>query len=78
MKGSIKIYQDACKGCGLCIEACPLGLLKLSDKINAFGYKAIMQEDPEGKCTGCAMCALICPDIAIEVYREEKAEKKED
>ncbi|MDY6912384.1 MAG: 4Fe-4S binding protein [Chloroflexota bacterium] len=23
-----------------------------------------------GECTGCAICALVCPDVAIEVYRE--------
>ncbi|MBW1852046.1 MAG: 4Fe-4S binding protein, partial [Deltaproteobacteria bacterium] len=22
------------------------------------------------KCTGCATCAIICPDVAIEVYRD--------
>ena len=69
MKGKIKITEDACKGCGLCIEACPFELIKLSDKINAFGYKSIEQNDPEGKCTACKMCALICPDIAIEVFK---------
>ena len=30
---------DKCKGCGLCIDACPKGLIKLaSDKINQKGY----------------------------------------
>ena len=23
----------------------------------------------EGGCTGCSMCAIICPDVCIEVYR---------
>ena len=77
MKGTIKILLDACKGCGLCIESCPLKLIKLSDRINAFGYKSIMHDDPEEKCTGCAMCALICPDIAIEVFKADESDKKD-
>jgi Fe-S-cluster-containing hydrogenase component 2 len=28
-----------------------------------------MLADPEGACTGCAICAVICPDAAITVYR---------
>ncbi|MDY6932460.1 MAG: 4Fe-4S binding protein [Halobacteriota archaeon] len=24
----------------------------------------------EDGCTGCATCALVCPEAAIEVYRE--------
>jgi 2-oxoglutarate ferredoxin oxidoreductase subunit delta len=26
--------------------------------------------DPEGKCTGCALCAVACPDVCITVYRQ--------
>ncbi len=74
MKGTIKVIEDACKGCGLCIEQCPFKLLSLSDRINAFGYKSIEQCDPEGKCTACKMCALICPDLAIEVFKMDESD----
>jgi len=76
LKGTIKIFEDACKGCGLCIEACPLKLIRLSDRINAFGYKSIEHIDTEGKCTACKMCAIMCPDIAIEVFKLDEADKK--
>ncbi len=33
------------------------------------GY--LIPETANTACTGCAMCALICPDSAIEVYRDE-------
>lgn len=69
MKGKIRIIEDACKGCGLCIISCPFELILLSEKINAFGYKSIEHVDPEGKCTACKMCALMCPDLAIEVFK---------
>jgi len=28
-----------------------------------------MLQDPEAECTGCAICAVICPDAAITVFR---------
>ena len=77
MKGTIKILEDSCKGCGLCIEACPLKLIGISSKINAFGYKSIEHLDPEGKCTACKMCAIMCPDMAIEVFKLDGTDKKE-
>jgi len=27
-------------------------------------------------CTGCVNCALVCPDVAITVYREPKPSMK--
>jgi 2-oxoglutarate ferredoxin oxidoreductase subunit delta len=26
----------------------------------------------ESKCTSCAICAKSCPDVAIQIYKEEK------
>jgi 2-oxoglutarate ferredoxin oxidoreductase subunit delta len=68
MKGKIVIDQELCKGCELCIAFCLNKLIGLSDKLNAAGYlPASFKEN--GDCTGCASCATICPEVAIEVYR---------
>ena len=64
----ISIRTERCKGCGLCIEACPKGILKLSDEINSKGYHSVMCED-ESKCIGCASCYNMCPDCVITVER---------
>ncbi len=69
-RGAVVIDKDRCKGCGLCIAACPNQVLAFSGELNKSGYNVVYMEDPEA-CVGCAFCAQTCPDIAIEVYREK-------
>jgi len=70
VKGTVRIAQDICKGCELCIKACPQNSLSLSNKINLKGYHfAVLVQD---NCTGCVNCALVCPEVAITVYRQPK------
>ena len=69
MAGRIVIDSDRCKGCGLCIEACPRGNIVISKTPIKSGY--FPAEDCGAECTGCALCAVICPDAAIEVYRDD-------
>jgi 2-oxoglutarate ferredoxin oxidoreductase subunit delta len=68
MKGKIEINQGLCKGCELCISFCPKNLILLSDTLNAAGYLPSMFTGSV-ECTGCAVCAIVCPEVAIEVYR---------
>jgi 2-oxoglutarate ferredoxin oxidoreductase subunit delta len=70
--GKIVIDEKACKGCTLCVHACPFHLIRISDRINPKGYYAAEFINPEGKCTGCTLCAITCPDVVIEVYKEKK------
>ncbi len=72
-KGKIRITNGRCKGCGLCVEACPVGSLAIGDKYNPAGYAYVEQQKPQ-KCTGCAICAELCPDVAIAVYRRKKGQ----
>lgn len=68
-KGRVKIDEDRCKGCGLCVSVCPSKILKLAEgRFNAKGYAPIGVTDME-KCTGCAMCATVCPDVVFTVFR---------
>ncbi|MCL2150300.1 MAG: 4Fe-4S binding protein [Dehalococcoidia bacterium] len=60
---------DECKGCGLCVQACPKNLVKLGEHtINAKGFRPAGLTD-QSACSGCAFCALMCPDVAIKVER---------
>ena len=75
--GKIIVDDGTCKGCALCINACPLNLIRISSKISSKGYYPAEVTDSGEKCTGCTLCALTCPDVAITVYRERK-EKESD
>jgi len=70
MAGKVVIDLERCKGCGLCVEVCPKGILRIAARSNKMGY--FPAEVGEAGCTGCALCALICPDVAIEVLREKE------
>jgi 2-oxoglutarate ferredoxin oxidoreductase subunit delta len=72
--GWIKVNELYCKGCGLCVEACPQNVLRLhEERLTPKGYHpAYMLEET---CTGCGICAVVCPDAAITVYRETPQRK---
>ena len=65
-RGTVVIAKDRCKGCELCIPACPPGVLEMSSEMNAIGF-AHPRMWPG--CTGCGACLLVCPDFCFEVYR---------
>ena len=43
----------------------------MADHINAMGFHPATVVEIE-KCTGCAICAMMCPNVVIEVEKEEK------
>lgn len=69
-RGVVIIDRERCKGCGLCISACPHQVLAFSGELNRSGYTVVRMEQ-EQDCVGCAFCGQNCPDVAIEVYREK-------
>jgi 2-oxoglutarate ferredoxin oxidoreductase subunit delta len=52
----------------LCIVACPHQVISLSKNFSPTGYHPAWMVKPEA-CTGCMLCAFVCPDVAIEVYK---------
>lgn len=69
LKGTVQISDSICKGCGLCVAACPVRIIELAEQtVNVKGYPPATVTIPT-KCTGCGNCALMCPDSAITVKR---------
>lgn len=69
VKGAVTVEINRCKGCNLCVVACPTDTLQLQPKeVNDRGYHFAYMLNPDN-CIGCAACAVVCPDNCIEVYR---------
>ena len=63
----IAINPELCKGCELCVHACPQKILRMGEEINSKGYfYAKMAE--QMRCIGCRLCCITCPDVAIEMH----------
>ena len=65
-RGTVVIDVEACKGCELCIAACPPGVLHMGTGVNTRGYRYPWLSPG---CTGCKACSQICPDFVFQVYK---------
>ncbi len=67
-RGLVQMNAEECKGCGLCVAACPPKVLRLAERLNCSGYHPA--EYLGGGCTGCGICFFACPEPgAIRVLR---------
>jgi len=57
------IVTVKCTGCGICVQFCPEGCIKIKDKKATISYDY---------CKGCLICFNECPAKAIESEKEEK------
>ena len=65
----VTFQTDLCKGCGLCVHACPKHILAMAkDQIHNKGYSPADMTDQDS-CIGCAFCATMCPDCIITVEK---------
>jgi 2-oxoglutarate ferredoxin oxidoreductase subunit delta len=75
-RGNIEIASHLCKGCSLCIEACPAKVLIQGAVLNRQGYYAVTYEG--SGCTGCGICFYVCPEpgaLRVHVRKTKPAAK---
>jgi ferredoxin len=61
----IKINNELCNGCGVCVKICSDYCLKMENG------KAAISDTAVFGCIGCGHCMAVCPTGAIEVYGRE-------
>ena len=69
-RGRVTVFPNWCKGCGLCVEFCPVDVLEQGED----GRVTVAHPD---RCTACRWCELHCPDFAIFVTDTEPGEISE-
>jgi ferredoxin len=67
------IDKTLCKGCGKCVDVCPvtaIGLFSANDPKHAKKKKAAVDQE---RCVGCGVCAVKCPaDAVIMAQRKSR------
>ena len=66
-KGKVVVDRELCKGCLLCIRACPVKVLETDSNLNQSGCHpaSVVHGD---KCIACGNCYEVCPDVCIEIF----------
>ena len=73
-KGKVVIDREICKGCYLCIRACPVKALEKDTEPNSSGSYPSKPggngaAHPAGACIACGNCYEVCPDACIQVFQ---------
>lgn len=54
-----EVFENACIGCGQCVDACPRGAITL------VGGRAVISTSGPDSCTACGQCIRVCPVDAV-------------
>ena len=69
-RGRVTVFENWCKGCGLCVAFCPPKVFENGPD----GHPVVAHED---RCTACNWCYEHCPDFAITIEAIEDEEPAE-
>ncbi|MDR2435527.1 MAG: 4Fe-4S dicluster domain-containing protein [Treponema sp.] len=72
-RGKVEIDRELCKGCFLCIRACPMKVLEADSEPNNSGSYPSKAAHVE-KCIACGNCYEVCPDVCIVVFELAEGE----
>jgi NAD-dependent dihydropyrimidine dehydrogenase PreA subunit len=67
-RGKLAIDENECKGCTLCVAACPPQVIAMNEHLNHYGYRTAQYKG--AGCTACGICFMVCPEPgAITVFK---------
>ncbi len=67
-RGQLRVDVEECKGCGLCVDACPPKVIVLNERLNRYDYRTATYTGVG--CTACGICFMVCPEPgAISVLK---------
>ncbi|MDR3644096.1 MAG: 4Fe-4S binding protein [Clostridia bacterium] len=61
----VRLSEERCKGCYLCIANCRAGAVSLSGYTNRKGFFTVKVD--QEKCVQCGACYAVCPDLVFEI-----------
>ncbi len=62
------LFPGLCKGCGLCVEKCPVKCISWADVLGVYGTPSV---EADNDCIACGICEKVCPDCAIKIDRRK-------
>jgi Fe-S-cluster-containing hydrogenase component 2 len=63
VRSIVKIDEDLCTGCGVCVTPCAEGAIEIID-----GKARVVKEE---LCDGAGFCLAVCPEGALTVEKRE-------
>lgn len=65
------VSLKACMACHMCVDACPVGCLVMSETARSGGVDAYPYLKDEKACIACEFCRLDCPVDAITMQKPQ-------
>ncbi|MDR2510051.1 MAG: 4Fe-4S binding protein [Spirochaetaceae bacterium] len=66
-QGRVLVRAERCKGCYLCVRACPKSVLEAGDVAGSDGVYPVRVARGED-CVACGNCYAVCPDFCFTIY----------
>ena len=64
MKKKAVVNKKYCAACGVCVNSCPFGAIKI--------INGVIAKIDETSCVGCGKCAKACVASVIDIVKKEE------